>query len=502
MKKKKVFASVATVTVFGALTRVISFLFKIYLSRVLGAEAIGLYQIAVSVFFLFAALSGGIPLVLSRKAAESEALSGRANDDYLSSSLLLGLLFASAVTGALALVNTNLSFLFSDEKALPLFLVMLPALLSTTVYAILRGWMWGKREFTAFSITETVEEVLRILFAALFVSGVIGGFSGAYGVALSFLISDVLVALLLIVLFFVRGGKLTKPTKMKEIFFPSLPVTAMRVFAGLISMLIAFLLPLRLTQLGLSASEATAAYGRIAGMANPLLLAPNAIIGSVAIVLIPEMSANGAKKDFLSLNRHLTSGLRFAFLVGGLFTAIYVALGKQLTSLLYADVASGEYLQYAAYVMLPMSLSQLTQSALNSIGKEGRAFFNYCIGNLCLIASVVLLPRYIGVYAVACATLLSFLVISCLNVFSLRKQTGFDFRFLKSLVAVLLFVFPSAFLAQGTGRLLPDGFLSLVLSALVGVLSYAGLCFCTDAVDIKGFLSLRGKTFAKKGAKV
>ena len=496
MKGKRVYASVATVTVFGVFTRIISFVFKIYLSRTLGAEAIGLYQIAVSVFYLFASLScGGIPLVLGRKAAETEALTGKPDERYFSSALLLGVLLSASTAGVLAILNTHLSFLFSDENALPLFLVTLPALLSTTVYAVIRGWMWGKRQFTAFSVTETVEELLRILLAALFVGGVIGGFSGAYGVALAFTLSDVTVAVLLVIVYFAKGGKIVKPTKVKEIFFPSVPVTAMRVFSGLISTLIAFLLPLRLTQIGMSGPEATASYGRIAGMANPLLLAPNAVISSLAIVLIPEMSANGAKKQFADLNRQLTAGLRFAFVVGGLFLTVYLALGKEITTVLYDDVASGEYLKYAAFVMLPMSLSQLTQSALNSIGKEGTAFRNYFLGSVALVLCVVFLPKYIGIYSVAAATFLSLVVSSVLNVYSLRKHTAFDFRFVKRLVVVLLFVFPSAFLSESVLSLLSDAppYLSLFLAAATGAGSYALLCYGTDTVDIKGFFRLRKK---------
>ncbi|MBR1747702.1 MAG: oligosaccharide flippase family protein [Clostridia bacterium] len=494
MKRKKVLASVATVTVFGVFTRVISFVFKIYLSRALGAEAIGLYQIAVSVFYLFASLSsGGVPLVLSRKAAESEALYGRADHSYFSSALVLGVLISATTTGALALLNTNLSFLFADEGALPLFLVTLPALMSTTIYSVVRGWMWGKRDFTSFSATETVEEVLRILFSALFISGVVGGVSGVYGVALAFAVSDVIVAVLLLVLFFVKGGKLTRPSKIKEILFPSLPVTAMRVFSGLISTLIAFLLPLRLMQFGMTGAEATASYGRVAGMANPLLLAPNALISSLAIVLIPEMSASGAKKRYDVLNRQLNAGLNFAFVIGGLFLTAYIALGREITELLYDDAISGEYLQYAAYVMLPMSLSQLTQSALNSIGKEGVAFRNYFIGNVALILSVVFLPKYIGIYSVAAATLVSLLCTAVLNVYSLRKYVEFEFHFVKRLVAVFLFVFPSAFLSDGVQSLLADGLglYAIFPSALVGVASYIALCLCTDLVDVKGFFHLR-----------
>lgn len=496
MKSKKVLASVATVTVFGVFTRILSFIFKIYLSRALGAEAIGLYQIAISVFYLFASLSAsGIPLVLSRKTAETTALKGKSDYSLFTTALIMGVIVSLICIVTLSVLHNFLGALFSDPLALPLFLVMIPALLSTTVYSIIRGWFWGKKEFTAFSVTETVEEVFRILFSILFLSGIIAGVSGSYAVAVAFTVSDVLIAVLLFIIFLAKGGKLDKPRRFKEIFLPSVPVTAMRMFSGLMATLIAFILPLRLVLFGMTASEATASYGRVAGMANPLLLAPNALIGSLAIVLIPEMSANGAKKQYDALNKHLINGINFSFLISGLFMVLYIALGAEITELLYDDVISGEYLQYAAYIMLPMCLSQLTQSALNSIGKELTAFLNYLAGNLLMLVAVYVLPKYVGIYAVAAATMLSLLTTSVLNVYALRKNIGFSLGFVKYLVMVILFLFPSAFIADCIQTLLKPylKFFSLVLAGIMGAGAYAALCLGTELVDIKGFISLRRK---------
>ncbi|MGN1042553.1 MAG: oligosaccharide flippase family protein [Christensenellales bacterium] len=496
MRKKKLFASVATVTVFGVFTRIISFLFKIYLSRALGAEAIGLYQMALSVFFLFASISAsGIPLVLSRKTAEKMATDGRADFSLFSSALLLGSSIALSCVLVLTILNRHLVFLFSEPSAYPIFAVTVPALLSTTIYSVIRGFFWGKKEFTAFSATETVEEILRILFSVVFISGVISGVSGAYAVALAFTASDILIAAILFALFFFKGGRIVKPSSIKSILLPSLPVTAMRMFSSLMSTLIAFILPLRLISYGLSAAEATASYGRIAGMANPLLLAPNALIASLTIVLIPEMSANGAKKEFSLLNRHLNNGINFSFLISGVFMVAYIALGKEITSFLYADSVSGEYLQYAAYIMLPMCLMQLTQSALNSIGKEMSSFLNYLAGNVVMLFLIWLLPPRIGIYSVAVATFASFLISSILNVYSLRKAVGFDFGFIKYLVMVSLFIFPSAFMADCLYSITQGGapIISLFFSAATGVGAYCLLCLCTDLVDVKGFIKLRKK---------
>ena len=281
-KSKNVVKAVATVTVFSVFTRGLSFIFKIYLSRALGAEVVGQYQICISMFYMFACFSSsGIPLVLSRKTAETRALKKEGESALLTSALLLGICVSLTVFGVLSIAKPLLPKLLSDKRTAPMIAVMLPAIISTTIYNIIRGWFWGRKQFTSFSITETVEEVFRILFSALFVSGVISGLSGAYGIALAFTVSDVLVAALLLIMFFAKGGKLDKPSKIKEILLPSIPITVMRLFGNLISALIAVVLPARLMAAGFSVSQATAGFGRIAGMANPLLLAPNAIISSL-----------------------------------------------------------------------------------------------------------------------------------------------------------------------------------------------------------------------------
>lgn len=493
-KNKKVIKAVATVTVFSVFTRGLSFIFKIYLSRALGAETVGLYQICISMFYMFACLSAsGIPLVLSRRTAEERVMGGKNEASLLSSALLMGVCISLTTVVILSICKPLLPKLLSDSKTVPMFLIMLPAIVSTTIYSIIRGWFWGRKQFTSFSITETVEEVFRILFSVILVSGVISGISGAYGIALAFTISDILVAIILLVMFFAKGGRIVKPTKIKEIFMPSIPISAMRLFGGLIATLIAVMLPARLIAAGSSVSEATANFGRIAGMANPLILAPNAIISSLAIVLIPEMSENGIKNDFVSLNRHINSGINFALIICGAFMLCFLALGEELTFFLFEDRVSGQYLQVATFIMLPMTIAQLTQSAMNSIGLELKAFINYITGTVLMVLSIYFLPAIIGIYAVAVATFLSLVTSSIMNLFTLKKHTGFHMLFLKNLVLVSVFVVPCSFFSFSIYGILEKalhGF-ALFFALPMGFLMYVALCSATDLVNIKGFARLR-----------
>ena len=56
---------------FALLTRVLGFVFRIYLANAIGSEALGIYQIAFSIFIVFVTIVGsGLPLTLSKLTAK------------------------------------------------------------------------------------------------------------------------------------------------------------------------------------------------------------------------------------------------------------------------------------------------------------------------------------------------------------------------------------------------------------------------------------------------
>ena len=186
------------VTVFSVATRLFSFLFKIWMSRTLGAEAVGLYQIALSVLLLLFSFTAGAPTVLSRKVAECAARGDvRRQNALTTASLVIGLVTSAAMCAVFLALRDRLGGLFADERCVPIFLVMLPALVTSSLYAPLRSWFWGRKRFLAFSSLELVDEVLKIGFAMLFAGGLFASMTGAVGVAAALTVSDAASVLIL-----------------------------------------------------------------------------------------------------------------------------------------------------------------------------------------------------------------------------------------------------------------------------------------------------------------
>ena len=72
--KNNIYKSAAQVTVFSTVEKGLSFFYRIVLSRIIGAEGLGIYQICLTVFAVFlTAASSGVPVTVSRLMAKSGA---------------------------------------------------------------------------------------------------------------------------------------------------------------------------------------------------------------------------------------------------------------------------------------------------------------------------------------------------------------------------------------------------------------------------------------------
>ena len=433
---KNLFRATLTVSTLAVITRILSFLFRIYLSRTIGAESLGIYQIALSVFFLFATITSGLSLTVSRKTAELNALDKtREARSFLSASLILGISISALIICVFYLFQNSFSFLFSDKRCLPIFLVLLPSCLSTSAYGIIRGWFWGKKNFSVFAFTEFFECIIRIELGLLLISGIIFGINGAYGTALSFTISDFLCTALFIILFFKLGGRFGKPHGYKQIAKSAVPLSAVRVYNSLTNSFIAIIVPALLINSGLDTTSAMQNFGRAMGMAIPLLLSPNALTGSISTVLVPVLASLQAKGETCELKRKINGSLTLASLCSMLFIALFIPLGESIGMLFYNDNLAGRFVSYSASIMLPMAINGISSTVMDSLGLEVKTMRNSMIGSGFMILSLFLLTPLIQTYSIPVGLGLSYAVTGGLNCIVLKKKIGLSLKdFFKKLL--------------------------------------------------------------------
>ena len=490
---KSLFKTVFIIILFSVITRVIGFIFKIYVSREIGAQSLGEYQVSFSIFMvLLTVISSGLPFVVSRMTAGYKAKKDITSEKKL---LTAGIVISFVLSLILCLIVVIfipvLKLIFADERCVIILLLLLPALVFSSIYSAIRANFWGKGNYFALCSTELVEEIARVIIFVILINGAIITTSGANLLAISMSIACAISALVVVIYYFAKGGKL-KRTGSKEIYSElikkSAPITGVRIAGSLIQPLIALIVPLRLVAAGYTSSQALSLFGIAMGMTLPFLFIPSTITGSLSTALVPDLSGAIAKEDYNYIRSRVITAIKFTVFISVIFIPLYMGAGMQIGQFFYDNIQSGIMLAYSSWVLLPLGLTNISSSLLNALGYEIKSMRNYIVGAVLLVASIWFLPKIMGIYSLIVAFGICFIITSALNLKMISKILGSNFAILKPIFIQILIVIPSASICSLMVNLLNNYiplFFALAISCSVGAICHILLCFVFNVIEVQ-----------------
>lgn len=504
---RKLFRAALIVTIFSVLTRALGFVLKIILSRKLGAEMLGHYQVAMSIFgVLMTLVASGLPLVVSRTVAYKKTI----NDDKGAySSVTAGLVVTLTISVAVSVViwafPELLNLIFRQNNTTSIVLLTLPGLIASAIYCVLRSALWGNKHFFAISFTEFFEQIVRIVLCFILFSGaILPNMDLGDKAALSLSLACIASATLVVIIYFGLKYRLASPKgALKPLLKSSTPITGLRTVSSLVSSLIALIIPLRLRLYGYTASEAMAQFGMATGMALPLITIPGTLISSLAVTLVPEISSKtdniddkSKTRDLAALKSHIKLGINLSTLISLILFPAFFVLGRPISQLLFGSAEPGKYISAAAILMLPQGISQITSSMLNSIGLELKSLKNYAVGAVFLFLSIFFLPKYIGTYAMVVGMTALSTTTAIMNLAMLKKrgliERGYP-MFVACCLTVALVSSLAGYMVHGLLTSLISGALATILSAIIITIIMLTLAIIFNLAGIRGFLVVKKK---------
>ena len=497
----------AVVTVFSISEKFLGFLYRIFLSRTIGAEGIGLYQIALSVFALLLTIScSGTPITVSRLMTKYKAENNTLKvQKIITAGLFVTLLIALPICVIFFTIRGHLSFIFADERCVNIFLVVLPGLVFTSIYAVLRGVFWGNKDFLPYSIIELLEEICMIVVGIVLIRFATAPYEGALLAGVAVLVSYVFSFTVATIVFFIRKNKLKNPiSELKPLLYSAMPITAMRTASSFANSLVSIVLPLRLIASGLNESQAMSVFGVAMGQSVPVLFTPITIIGSFTLVLIPEISEHYYNKNYNFLKRDIEKALKFTILISCLFIPVFTVCGKEVGIIVFDSADCGDFLSVSSLLMLFISLSNISTSILNSMGFENKTLIFFGVGALLMLVCIWVLPKYMGIYSLLVGLLLLYGLATVLNLLLLNKQClakpkylGFTLYGVGFLVPTILF----GYLLKSLLLNVLGVFFTLVVCSLILMVFNLLFFFVFDVIKLEGFLTkIKGFSLKRKKA--
>lgn len=469
--------AVVTLTTFTFAERTLGFLFKIYLSREIGAVGMGVYSVALSFFFvLMTLLTSGIPLVVSKLTAAGKTNSGA----LCSAALIFELITAALIATVVLIFQKPIGALFAEPASMTLVIIMLPALVFSGVYSAFRGVLWGEKRFVSVSIVELIEQIARIICCvALFV--LFGGKETAVAVSMS--VACFISAVACALFYFCgknRHGLNNPKGELKPLIKTSLPITLSRTTSSVNNYVIAIAMPFLLMSGGLNAEQSMYVFGSCVGMALPLLYLPITVVGSLAFVMIPTLSEAYAAGDKKSMCRQIESALSFSIVIAAIILPAYLALGGPLGTFIYNNTDAGIFLKKSSWLLVPLSFENIASSMLNSLDLEKKSLINYLIGAAAMYVICFSFYSRFNMNVFMAAFGASLILSSVLDVIDIKRRTGFKLTFFKPLVICVAAAYPSYLFTSYVFSIIPGTVLPIIVAGIGGV------CFSSLAAVVFG----------------
>ena len=438
-------------TISSIVVKVIGSLNWIILSRVLGGEGIGLYQMGFPIYLMAITVSSaGIPVAISIITAEKLA-----NKDYrgakrvfnVSLRLLLisGLIFSSALYfGASWLIDHHF---IRDSRAYYSIIALAPAVFFVTFLASFRGYMQGWQIMTPTACSEIVEQLTRVItmliFADLFMpyglAYAAGGASMGAGVG-------AFCALLVLMWFYRRlKRRLQKEMEAQDDSAPveaaghiikrllklALPVSLSSLMLPIGANLDLLIVPQRLEAAGFNVRHATELFGYLTGMAVPLVNLAAIFTAAMTISLVPSISESRALKDFAAIRAKTKIAFRVAMIITfPCFMGLFF-LAEKVAALIYNAPGAAGAIQTMSIGILFLGMHQISTGILQGLGKTSIPVINMILAAAVKVAmswSLTALP-YLGVKGAAMATVADFAVAAVINMCFIYKFTGYCISF-------------------------------------------------------------------------
>ena len=525
--KKNIVTSSLILIISGLITRILGFVYRIYMSNIIGSMGMGLYQLVIPIYTLVWSITcSGFNTTISKLTSAEKAKGQYGN-------IRRFLIQAIAITTGLSLIIALFMFLFAefiantifDEPRITLSIqVLAVAIPFMAVGSSIRGYFYGLQDALIPAISQVLEQVIRLFVVYIVATGFMGmGIEVTIAAMMVGVLAGEFVACIYVFLAYKdynpNGSKSkrlkSKSRKLKKrsrklnlsnsesytskeslytLIAMSVPLTLSRTTGSLLSTLENILIPQRLMIFGMTQSEALSEFGKLTGMAMPLIQLPSVVLIALSISLVPAISEALAMKNYSQINNTVAKTMIFSMVVGVGGSAVFITFSDVLGELIYSqDIAF--MLVYLGLLSPFLYANSLLTAILNGLGLQLFIFRNSLISSIISISFIYFLVPLIGIYGFISGWFTSLLLLCIINIWKIKRTADIDLDIINWFLKPTL----CAFLSVIAIRLIKNWFIETigVLPATIILIIIMGVIYLCMTI-LSGSLKLSDLNFFQK----
>lgn len=454
MNKNSILKGTLILTIAGLITRILGFLYRIYLSNMIGAKNMGIYQLVFPVYGIcFTLYASGIQTAISKLVA---AVNGPYYHSYKQSFRILkiGICLSVSISFSLSIfVNQFASFIANTlilepdcTESLKILSYIFPF---CGITACINGYYYGLKKTAVPALTQLLEQIVRVAFVYLIALyfgknnltitceiAVVGLVCGEIASNL-FNLSSLFIGH--IRLKYKKEGLRLDDLPRKDsdkmdipLFSPLLklavPLTGNRLITSILSTVEAILIPSMLKKSGMSSEEALSIYGILTGMSIPFIMFPSTITNSLSVLLLPAVSEAQAADNQPLIQETTSVTIKYSLLLGLYSTTIFIILGDSLGTYFFHNPLAGNFLTILAWLCPFLYITTTLGSIINGLGKAHYTLLNTTTGLSVRILFILYLVPKMGIKGYLIGLLVSQLCICLLDYMAVSRSIKIPFE--------------------------------------------------------------------------
>lgn len=490
--KKTIFTGTLILTLSGFLSRILGFYNRIFLSNLIGAKELGIYQLIFPVYMLcFTLVCHGFETGISNLVSHFSAMNQKRNMQkliqytcfisFLLSLVLSFLLYQSA--------DCLSQYLLKEISAAPGLRIASLALPFVAIKSCLHGYYIGLNRSSVPAASQLIEQITRVssiyLLSITLYTVTADARIAVWGMVFGEVVSTIYTILAYYYTTRIKNAKkqfshgrgeqnLPPSVLLKEFFTFSIPLTINHFSLTLINSLENMLIPFMLIRFCGSQTKALEMYGTLTGMALPFLFFPATIVNSLSVMLLPAISFSYKQKKMAQIQSTISKSIHYCIVIGIFSTFAFLIYGNALGEIIFNSTEAGHYVYTFAILCPFMYVSQTITSILNGFGDTKQTLYHNLISVGVRIIFILTAIPAIGIEGYLYGLLAGYIIQIILNLIYIFRITTFSFSVEKTLL------FPSALaLAGGWGSLQLYQFLFVHWNMNpVIILAFCGIIYC------------------------
>lgn len=438
LNRASVLYNASVLSVSGLILQVLNFVYAVYLSRMAGAEGLGVFRLVFPVFTVVSAGAlSGIRLAVTTLSARLLSLGNAAGIRQLVRRSLALFLFVFLIMAVPAAVfyKKIASGILLEPRTAPAILLMLLYVFFTGFEGIFESLFIGMGKTRITAVSNLMEQAFRTVFVLLFLQHF--GKTGDISLTAALIVLGMVFAELPILIWLFGSYRREVPT-LSEPYSPRLtritarilsiaaPASLCALVTGILASVGTVILPGRLIASGLGEHEAISALGVLSGMAMPLVMFPMVLIRSMSSVLLPVITQSSSAGTRKNVDRKVRKAFQVTGLIVLPFTAILVPFALPLSKILFNQELPLVYFVLLSAAAIATYYEMISVGILQGLGMHRRVTFNIITGEavgLLITYFLASLPR-LHIYGYITGMILGPLVVVVLSLPPISRKVS------------------------------------------------------------------------------